>query len=129
MKDTINPDGRNHSMPRGVYGFFRDLEYLAGVESVNSGRFIPRNRVNGFEANIQFYDETSRTFRVRVGNRGFISYFGIRVSPDAKERVEEYIRNYGVNESASRGLQGDLSEVSQEDYYGLNQTALVGCLK
>jgi len=99
MKDTINPDGRSHSMPKGVYGFFRDLEYLAGVESVNSGRFIPRNRVKGFEANIQFYDEARRIFRVRVGHRGFISYFGIRVFPDARDRVEDYIRNYGLNQN------------------------------
>ena len=103
MKDTINPDGRSHSMPKGVYGFFRDLEYLAGVESVNSGRFIPRSNVKKFEAKIQFYDEARRTFRVKVGNRGFLSYFGIRVSPDARDRIEDYIRSYGVNQNEPVG--------------------------
>ena len=97
MKPKIKPHGRNHSMPRGMYEFFSDLESLAGVEAVDSGRFIPRNRVNGFEANIQFYDESRRTFRVRVGCKRFLSYFGIRVSPDAKDRVENYIRNYKVD--------------------------------
>lgn len=101
MKHTIKPDGRNHSMPKSMYEFFGDLESLTGVEAVDSGRFIPRNKVNGFEANIQFYDETRRTFRVRVGHKGFISYFDIRVSPDSRERIEDYIRSYNPGRSAA----------------------------
>ena len=118
MKQTIRPDGRHHSMPKGVYGFFRDLESFAGVESVDSERFIPRNNVKEFEANIQFYDASRRTFRVKVGNKGFLSYFGIRVSIDARNKVEEYIRNYCVNRVSPRNL--------QEDYCGLNQPEAVG---
>ena len=94
MKHTIRPEGRHHSMPRGIYGFFSELESLANVESVNSGRFIPRRRVNGFEANIQFYDESRRIFRLKVASDGFISYPEIKVAPGAKEEVENYIKNY-----------------------------------
>ena len=43
MRHTIKPEGRHHSMPTAMYEFFCGLESLAGVESVNSGRFIPRN--------------------------------------------------------------------------------------
>ncbi len=94
MGQTINPSGRNHSMPRGVYEFFSSLESLPGVESVNSGRFIPRNGFKGFEAKIQFYNPTNREFRVRVSTKGFISYFGIKVNPDSIQGVEDYILNY-----------------------------------
>ncbi|MDP2924882.1 MAG: hypothetical protein Q8N99_00760 [Nanoarchaeota archaeon] len=130
MKKTIRPDGRNHSIPKGMFEFFRDLESLAGVEAVNSGKFIPRNKVNGFEAKIQYYDEIRRTFRVRVGCRGFISYFEMRVSPGAKKKIEDYIRDYKVNGFASKNLQGALQDVSQnvlqEACYGLNPTSMVG---
>lgn len=105
-------------MPKGIYDFFGDLESLAGVEAVNSGRFIPRNKVNGFEANIQFYDEVRRIFRLRVAYKGFVSYPEIRVSPEAKDEVEEYIRNYEPGRNKSTPL--------QETSYELNQTAMVG---
>jgi len=82
-------------MPKGLFNFFGDLESLSGVESVNSGRFIPRGRVNGFEANIQYYDESRRTFRLKVASEGFISYPEIKVVPGARYDVENYIRNYG----------------------------------
>ena len=104
MKATIKPEGRNHSMPRGIYGFFSSIESLDGVEAVDSGRFISRGRVNGFEINIRSYDETQRTFRVRVASKGFISYPKIRVSADAREYVEDYIRNYGVNQTVGVGV-------------------------
>ena len=130
MKHTISPDGRNHSMPRCMHDFFWDLESLAGVEAVNSGRFIRRNRVNGFEVNIQFYDETKRTFCLKVAYKRFISYPEVIVSAGAREEFEDYIRNYKINGSAAKNLQGTLQgvsqEASQEACYELNQTAMAG---
>lgn len=94
MKQTIRPDGRKHSMPKSMQGFFSELESLAGVEAVDSGRFIPRNKVNGFEARIQYYDDSRRIFRLRVAYGGFISYPEIRVASEAKDSVQSYIKNY-----------------------------------
>jgi hypothetical protein len=108
-----------------MFEFFSGLESLVGVEAVNSGRFIPRSKINGFEANIQFYDECRRTFRVRVACEKFISYPTITVSSDARDKVEDYIKNYRVDGSASQNSQRALPNVSQEACYGLNQTAMV----
>ena len=118
MKHTIRPDGRNHSMPRSMSEFFGRLESLEGVEAVDSGRFMPRAKVKDFEAKVQFYDESRRTFRLKVCSPGFISYPGIRVSVDAKEEVENYIRNYNSNDSRTRNL----PVVLDGSYQELNQT-------
>ncbi|VVB77900.1 Uncharacterised protein [uncultured archaeon] len=116
MKKTIRPDGRHHSMPKGIYEFFSDLEAISGVESIDSGRFIPRNRALEFEARIQFYDSSKRTFRLRVESEGFISYPQVRVSSDAKEKVENYIKNYNSGEKIAIGV---LFETSYENSVGV----------
>jgi hypothetical protein len=94
MKRTIRPEGRHHSMPRHLSCFFGELEAISGVESIDSGRFIPRTKVKRFDVKIQFYDESRRTFRLRVAGSGFISYPEVRVSLDSSDAVENYIQNY-----------------------------------
>ena len=109
-------------MPKGIYEFFSGLESLAGVEAVDSGRFIPRNKVKEFNANIQFYDESRRTFRVRVAYQGFITYPVIRISPEARESVEDYIRNYNPDGNKPVAL----PVLLVDSCYGLNQNAMAG---
>ena len=94
MKQKIRPDGRKHQIPRALYGFLSDLESTKGVEEVRGGRFLSKSEAKNFNAQIQFYDETLRVLRVRAQNRGFIAYFDLRVAPELKQEVEDYIRNY-----------------------------------
>jgi hypothetical protein len=97
MKDTIKPEGRHHSIPRNLYGFVSDLELTAGVEEVRGGRFLHRKNYRNFEARIQHYNETTRILRVKVRNKKFIAYFSIRIKPEARQEVEDYITDYNPN--------------------------------
>ena len=97
MKQKIRPDGRKHQIPRTLYGFFSDLELTEGVEEIRGGRFLYRSRIRNFSTHMQFYDETSRVLRIRAQNRGFIAYFDIRIKPEAKQELEDYIMNYHSN--------------------------------
>lgn len=94
MVRKIRPDGRKHRIPLCMYDFFGYLESLSGVEAVNGGRHIYCGSARDFETNIQYYNESKRTFRVKVSYDKFVSYYDVRVSPEMKDYVENQIRNY-----------------------------------
>ena len=98
MSNVIRLDGRKHQIPRGLSNFFSDLEARADVEAVETGKYIPSS-VKEFNASVQSYNETNRTFRVRVEvrerNTGFVAYLGVRVKHGAARDVWDYIRHYG----------------------------------
>lgn len=100
MPPTVRLDGRKHRIPRGLVGFFGDLEARSDISAVKGGRFVHRGRARDFETHVQYYNPhniSGGTLRVKVQNRGFVAYFNVEVIGGARDDVERYLRDYRVN--------------------------------
>ena len=97
MKQTILPAGRSHSVPRCMHDFFANLETLPGVEEVRSPEFLRRRYSREFRTQIQYYDETTRTLRIKAHYKAFIGFFNLRINPNYRHDVANYICGYQPN--------------------------------
>lgn len=94
MNKRAKPNGRSHSVPAGLLGFIKHFGDMEEVEAVTSGRFIPRSKGGSPSLHVQFYDESRRTFRLKVITEGYVSYPEIRVKQGAREKIGELIVGY-----------------------------------
>ncbi|MEM0465135.1 MAG: hypothetical protein QXW97_00335 [Candidatus Pacearchaeota archaeon] len=94
MKGTIRLDGKRHRIPSSLYDFYCFLELLPGVKINGGGRFICRNYANRFETKIQYYNDTTKTLRIKAQKGGFIMYCNLVIEPSKREEIEKAIKNY-----------------------------------
>lgn len=97
MKPTILPAGRRHAMPRCMFDFFGNLETLPGIEEVRGYEFLRRRYSKSFQTHVQHYDESSKVLRIKAQYGIFIAFFNLRIDPQYRQEVEDYIAAYHPN--------------------------------
>ena len=93
---TTTLKGKKHRIPRCMISFLDVLSGLDGVESIGQGRFSPLKEYSRKQINkIKYYDEPTRTLKLKVNFEEFSQDFYLRVKPGERENVERFILNYG----------------------------------
>lgn len=95
MKKTIRLPGKKHSMPKCFEEALYKLESIEGIEQVGIGRFGDKGNKNYREEyQIKYYNESTRTFKITVNEKGFSQDFYLKINPLHKETIEQKVNNY-----------------------------------
>ena len=94
--DSIRLVGTSHSIPRCFVNLFDDLRDLDGVEIVGQGTWTRKGYSEKFELNIQYFDETTRTFRLKAHYQEYAQNYFVRVNSeeDSRNAVRNYVAGY-----------------------------------
>ena len=95
-KQTIRLDGKKHSIPRCFENLLYDLENLAGIRNIGTGRFRARNYRTRNCVEIKYYDEHTPKMKITAHKGRFSQDFYLRVTPSEREYIESRLREYKI---------------------------------
>ena len=96
MVENIRDGGYfpNHNIPRIFVPFVSDFNSTQGVETVGAGKWGRVGKGKRLESKIQYYDGTTRTFKVSLRGQGYVMDVFLRIEDGYRALIQNKINNF-----------------------------------